>query len=118
LVEELGSELASEPFDLSAELAFLARQPLDPPRQGFERELAATQLGVLPAIWPSGAEARQQPGAAERPQLAAQRLGSRDEQVTQLAERGRSRAHRPFACCNQRPQASRSPALRGLAGRF
>ena len=71
---------------------------------GFERELGAAELGVAAAIGTCGREASEQPGTGERPQLAAQRLGSGDEQGTQLAERGRSRDHGAFTRCHQRAQ--------------
>src|SRR6476620_162798 len=89
---------------------------LDASRQGFERELGAAQLGALPAIWSCSGEAGEQPAARERPELAAQRLGSRDEQVAQLAKRSGARAHRPFACRDQRAKSltlARAPRCGG-----
>ena len=81
LVEQLGGELGGELFDLAGELSFFSRELLDASSDGFEGELAAAELGVLSAVGSSGAQACQQAGPAERTQLAAERLGCRDEQV-------------------------------------
>ena len=88
LVEQLWCELAGERFDLACELAFLGGQLQHPPRDRAEREQAAAQLRVVSTTGPREGEAPQQPGACQRPQLAAQRLGSRDQQVSELAEAG------------------------------
>ena len=50
LVEQLRSELAGELFDLAGEFAFLGGQLLDAPRDGFEGELGAAELGVVSAV--------------------------------------------------------------------
>ena len=69
-----------------------------------EREQAAAQLGIASAVGPRRREALQQPCTCERPQLAAQRLRGRDQQVSQLAEPGSLGVDGAFACGHQRLQ--------------
>ena len=92
-----------ELLELMGELAFLGGQLLDPACDGLEREQGTAELGVVPAIGPSGGQAREQTGRAELAQFAADRLGRRDQQVAQLAVSGRSRGDRTFASREQRP---------------
>lgn len=102
LVEELRGEAAGERLDLASEFAFFRGQLLDLPRERLEGELGAAELGVAATIGARGSETREQSSTSQRPQFAAQRLGSRDEQRTQLAERCRSRDHGALTCCHQR----------------
>ena len=92
-----------ELLDLTGELAFLGGELLDPACDGLEREQGAAELGVVPAIGPSGGQAREQTSGAERAQFAADRLGGRDQQVAQLAVSGRSGGDGAFASREQRP---------------
>jgi hypothetical protein len=58
----------------------------------------------------------QQPTTGQRPQLAAQRFGGRDQQVSQLAESGTLGVDRAFACghqCLQRLAFTARPSCRG-----
>ena len=91
-------------FDLACELALLGGQLQDASSDRAQREQAAAQLGVASAVGSGRCEALQQPGAGQRPQLAAQRLGRRDQQVAQLAEPGAFGVDRAFACGHQRLQ--------------
>ena len=120
LVEQLRCELARERLDLACELALLGGQLQDASGDRAQREQAAAQLGVASAVGSRCGEAVQQPCAGQRPQLAAQRLGCRDQQVAQLAEPGALRVHRAFASGHQRPQrlafAARPRRRRPLLG--
>ena len=117
LVEQLRRELAGERFDLACELAFLGGQLQDAAGDRAQREQAAAEFGIASAVGSSRCEALQQPGAGQRPQLAAQRLRGRDQQVAQLAEPGALRVHRAFAGGHQCLQRLAFAACRGVAGR-
>ena len=104
LLEQLRCELPSDRFDLSRQLALLDGKGKHPSGDRAQREHAAAKLGVALVVGPCGCEALQEPCTGERPQLAAQRLRRRDQQVTQLAERGPFRVHGPVTGGHQRPQ--------------
>ncbi len=103
LVEQLRCELARERFDLACELALLGGQLQHAAGDRAQREQAAAQLGVASAVWSCCCEALQEPCSCQRPQLAAQRLRGRDQQVAQLAEPGAFGVDRSFACGHQVP---------------
>src|SRR5262245_53716378 len=79
LVKELRSEGLDELLDLTGELALLGCELLDAARDRLEREQRTAELGVRPAIGPSGGQAREQTSRTERSQFAAERLRGGDE---------------------------------------
>ena len=91
-------------FDLSSEFAFLSGQLLHAPGDGSEGEQCAGELGVVVGCGSGLGEAGEQPGAGEPTQLAAERLGCCDQQVTELAEPGSSGVDGAFAGGLKRPQ--------------
>ena len=68
--------------------AFLGGQGKDAAGDRAQREQAAAQLGLLSAVRSGRCEALQKPCSCQWPQLGAQRLRSRDQQITQLTEPG------------------------------
>ena len=99
-----GASLRVSALDLACELAFLGGQLQHASGDRAQREQAAAQLGVPSAVGSGCCEALQQPCACERPQLAAQRLRCRDQQVAQLAEPGAFGVDRSLASGHQRLQ--------------
>ncbi len=97
-------ELPGQGGDLAFELALLAGQALDPAGDAAERVQGAAQLDIAVTAWLHRCESLQQPAACERPQLAAQRLGGRDDQVAQLAESGPAGVDGAVAGSHQSPQ--------------
>ena len=88
----------------ACELAFLGGQLQHAAGDRAEREQAAAQLGVCSAVRACCCEALQQPCSCQRPQLAAQRLRRRDQQVAQLAEPGAFGVDCSFSSGDQRLQ--------------
>ncbi len=86
LVEQLWRQLARQRFDLACELALLVGQLQDASRDRAQREQAAAQLWITSALWPRHRGPLQEPRACERTQLAPERLGSGDQQISQLTE--------------------------------
>ncbi len=105
LVEQLWCEFAGERFDLACELAFLGGQLQDAAGDRAEREQAAAQFWIAATVGSCCCEALQQPRACQRPQLAAQRLRRRDQQVAQLTESGPLGVDCSLACSDQAPAA-------------
>jgi hypothetical protein len=97
-------KFARQRFDLACELAFLGGHLQDAPRDGAQREQAAAQLWITSAVWPRCREPLQEPRACERPQVRAERLRGRDQQIAQLAETGALGVDRAFPCGHQRLQ--------------
>jgi hypothetical protein len=98
LVEQLRGESARECLDLACEFAFLCGQLQYASGDRAQGQHAAAELGISSAAGPCRCEALQQPSSAERPQLAAQRFGGCDQQVSQLAEAGTLGVDGAFAC--------------------
>ncbi len=117
LVEQLRRELAGQRFDLACELALLVGQLQDPSGDGAQREQAAAQLWITSALWPCCREPLQEPRACQRPQLRAERLRRRDQQIAQLARPARLALTAPSRAATSACSAWRSPPARGLAGR-
>jgi len=104
LVEQLRCELASDRLDLAGKLAFLSGQLQDASGDRAQREHAAAELWITSTSGSCCCEPLQQPRTCERPQLAAQRLGRRDQQVSKLAKTGALGVHCSFSCGHQRLQ--------------
>ena len=75
-------------------------------RRAIERSasMRAAQLGVASTVGSGCCEACSSRARCQRPQLAAQRLRGRDEQVAQLAEPGALGVDGSFPCGHQRLQ--------------
>ncbi len=86
LDEQLRCEPAGERLDLACELAFLNGQLQHAAGDRAQRKHAAAQLRVALAARPGCCEALQEPCPCQRPQLAAERLRGRDQQIAQLTQ--------------------------------
>ena len=89
LVEQLWCQCLCERFDLAGELALLDGQLQHPACDRAEREQAAAQLRVVSATGSGCREPLHEARTGEGPQLAAQRLRRGDQEIPELAERGR-----------------------------
>src|SRR2546423_14221340 len=98
LVEQLRCELASDRLDLACEFAFLSGQLQDASGDRAQREHAPAEFWVASTVRSCCGEVLQQPCTCQRPHLAAQRFGCRDQQVAQLAETGPLAVDRARAC--------------------
>src|SRR5215218_5559040 len=78
---------------------------------------AAAKLGIASPTRPCRCDALQRPRARERPQLALQRLGGRDQQIAQLAQPGPLCGDRALASSDKRLQRLAFPAAHGVDGR-
>ncbi len=94
-----------EAFDLACELSLFDNQLLHAASDGAEREQRATQLWITSTFRSGSRETREQPRPGERPQLGPQRLGRRDEQITELAEPRSLRVRCSLTGGHQRPQS-------------
>src|SRR5215204_3663927 len=75
---------------------------------------AAAQLGIASPTRPCRCDALQRPRARERPQLALQRLGGRDQQIAQLAQPGPLCGDRALARSDKRLQRLAFRAAHGV----
>src|SRR5204863_8859797 len=91
-------------LDLARELALLVGQSPHTAGQRAECLQRAAQLNVGAALQSHGGESTQQLGAAQRPQLAAERFRCRDQQVAELAESRAAGVDRALARRHQRTQ--------------
>jgi hypothetical protein len=104
LVEELRGEFAFEGFDLATEISFLCLKLEHASSDRAQSEHAPTQLGIASPFGSSGCQAAQQWSLRQQPQLAAQRLRGRDQQVAQLGKSRALRVDSSFPCRHQRLQ--------------
>jgi hypothetical protein len=74
------------------------------PGDRAQREHAPAELWITSPAGSSYSELLQQPCACQRPQLASQRFGRRDQQVAQLAETGTLGVDCTFPRCHHRLQ--------------
>src|SRR5205085_12010063 len=86
------------------ERACVGAELQDAARDGAQGEQAAAQLGVRSARGAACRETLEESHRAQWPQLVSPRLGSRDQQVSQLAETSTPGVDRAFAGSDKRLQ--------------